>query len=332
MSELMPPVEEQHTSSAIDHSRFDIHIHYSHHDSDKDLASLRPLVKSDQFQIYVPEVPGHTELHRFFVEALASGDHRVFQTMKDVMEPIGDRSWPFFKSIYNARKIILFPDFDANEADAFDRNKMTESLDLTGDFAHDLAGYRDTIALMADYFNARDGHVAERLPELLQQAVETHPELQTHDRIGVLMSVGDWHTGLGHRLARDGFGVERTFQGWPHSYDHHGQAIRDLMFLGEVEEDVLERGFVTQLFRRAFDCDDHYHRGVIDRTIASKLDHEEIVDIVESNIKDPARCSELLEERLKLDNLLRSPKVKIAPAMSVYRKFKRENAKKVSDI
>lgn len=311
------------SSPEFDRSRFNIHIHYSHHESKQDMAGLVPLLRSKDYDIYVPEAPGHDEHLRFAIEEVVAGNSTVYGHLKKHIEARDpdDSFWQRTKILYGARKIVLFPDFDQEEIVPLKREEVLQRPALTGDFTTDFQEYKDQIARMAAYFNARDERVAEKLPELLQQAVASNPELSERGRIGVLISIGIWHTSLGHRLARAGFNVQRSFQGYPHTYDFHGDAIRSLMFTGQVDDRVAIRGFIEQFFGAAFDCNDHAHRGILHRQIAERLTDEEIVEIVEVNQKDPATFFSLLAEKVELDKLLRSPKVKISPTMSEYRKI-----------
>ncbi len=322
-TDLVANEGEIDNSSEFDPSRFHVHVHYSHHESKEDFRKLGKLLKSDEFDIYVPEAPGHDEHLRFAIDSMVAGDSEVYQHFKKYFESNNaeDPFWQRLKTLYCARKIVIYPDFDKEEIAPLNREKVVHGeMVRTGDFATDFGRYKDKIAGMAAYFNIRDDRVAECLPTLLQEAIRENPELAGKEKIGVLVSIGIWHTGLGHRLSRAGFGLERSFQSHHKTYDFHGEAIRSAMFTGDVDDTVAIRGFIENYFPFAFDTSDHGYRDALHRQVANNLTETDIKELSETYVKDPIYFLGLLEKKIALDKLLRSPKVKIAPAMSAYRK------------
>lgn len=219
--------------------RLDIHIHYSPHGSLEDLQTAERLIRSGQYDIYVPEIPHGNEQSDALWLRIAQGDSKLYAQISEIFRRKKAVSELASISIFYASGIpIILPDITKKEGQQFGVDDLVQRqlpFEFDG-FENDYQRTRVEVHRHAKNIYFRDHILATRAPAYAMDLINSDTELSEQEKVKVLITLGSRHTLLSHLLRQNGYQVSRSFNVMPHIFTPLDSAARKIIFNGELPE------------------------------------------------------------------------------------------------
>ena len=245
MSEILSTSE----ISEADKARLSVHFHFSPHGTEEDFEKGRKLMRAGDFDIFAPELPFLDDEGKKTFLKIVKGDTKTYQIVSDGHKKMGVPLSPTVSMFFASRKPIIFPEVSYEESVRLgipDLVTATPGHEFP-DYASALTQHRGDIHIHANSALDRERIVAERLPAMALELANAHPRLREKEEIRVLATIGIRHTPLFKSLRDDGFNVTRSFNGSPVIHTYFDQAVREVMFYGDVSDDTLKKSTWFQI-------------------------------------------------------------------------------------
>ncbi len=102
---------------------------------------------------------------------------------------------------------------------------------------------------------AREQSMMDRFSKQVATMVAEHPRLQNRPQLNIAATLGAYHTGVYHGLARtQGMDAVRTFRTQPHLYDFSNEAMRSIAFGIPPTQKLLAQAYLCNIMSHAVRC------------------------------------------------------------------------------
>ena len=301
----------------------DVTFYFSPHGNKADFERVIPLLDATDIYLY-ENVFGSKGVNAFLQRLSTAPLHSHETSANDAS--IGEAfakgtTWePVIDSIYNSQKIISSIDLRDTPEERGLADKVWQQVHLlppkAPTFDAALVQFTEQKAELVKMQDERESIMADRFEEEIEHILSVHPELKERENLKILISMGVFHTRLGHTFTMKGIPSNREFSSSPYVYNYRLELTRALAYAREPSKDLVERAYTEDLLSNAlgvtlkktdvsYDVQFMYLRG-----IASKLNHEQMKDIykLHNDGKLNVRYIDNLLQDIGMQKLARSDK------------------------
>ncbi len=190
----------------------DLQIHYGPHLVSADFDFLDDAVRSNDTQIYVPEMNGYTAQDVAGFNKVANGDSKIYREAMGRMNPEGIQAAQL-KALFASKKRVELLDMPAEQiyANPFQLALLTfqqqHAANPTSSYQEISMRFLESLYMEAHLSRKRDEVIAHNIIHELPKRIRTNPRLSKLGSVGVFMTLGDMHDGVTARLEAAGVPV-----------------------------------------------------------------------------------------------------------------------------
>lgn len=265
--------------------KFKIEFLYGAHRSAKDAEKLAEIFPGTD--IYIPEWHGRSEKSQKMLNEVSEG--KISPEIGS--ELFGFRS-PFFRKvlsiIHNSHAAIIL--IDVPEDHFLTEESRRSVFDFQSKFS--FKDFKADRFCMRNYLNKyvsiqkeREEYMSASFNPRVKEVLRDHPDMRKKDEIRILLSLGAFHTGLGHEFRKGGWSTKSRFSRDPLIFGMEHEAMRMIRFQKEPNDDLLAKCLFSHLFWAAFGNvilggdEDTLNLTRIGREVASKFSSQDIESI-----------------------------------------------------
>ena len=231
---------------------------FSGHDTYQDMEGLAPYLADKDLYFYEGRSDQITDVLQYFANNLFETDE-VERWMN--AQSIGER--PLVGSALEAqlRAVIgtgvVVGSFDVTGKDLEDARAPFFNVGPLpkGESNEDaLANYTELEVQRAEAQNQREARMIPNFEQEVGKILTEHPDLKGKSPLNILISMGSYHTTLGHLFGEHGVPSEHYFSGGtPYTHDYRNELRRTFAFGKVPSEELIQRSYVESLIGGGFE-------------------------------------------------------------------------------
>ena len=242
-----------------DWPKLDVDFWFTPHENREDVEGIQAWLAETDVYFYENSTPEFTVLLQGISKNPEMPLEQIIEKGEVSGVPIKDSFWePVIRGVYGSQVVVgnldLRPDEQEIRRELHD--VIATALPIEGSFHDSLETFIETSARMAIGQNQREQLMMRNFEEDIEAILQSNPELKEKENLKILISIGSYHTTLGHLFAKEGIESKRHFPGRTKSgymYSSEVELWRTIAMQKEPSIELAKRAYIERLVRHTVD-------------------------------------------------------------------------------
>lgn len=237
-------IQERHP----DWPKLELSFYFANHSVKSDTEDILPHIAEADIVLY-EDVSRDDEFKAFFNE-MATDPKKGLENLNWTLVR-GTDVENLVMGLKGTNKVAATIDIGktAKERDMVKRlgDLLKQPVPRVAEFSDAVRLYREKCEQIATLQSEREDMMVANFEEEIEQVLKSRPDLMQKHELKILVSMGLYHTRLGHIFTKSGMKTDRHFSTKSYTYGYQNEAIRNFTFHKEPSDELIQRSVTESI-------------------------------------------------------------------------------------